>query len=368
MRGLYVHVPFCVSKCFYCDFYSVTDSLDRIKTYVQSVIKESEKYYRMSFQTLYIGGGTPSLLSSENIKSLISGLAKLLDLSRLFEATMELNPESTTSELLSTLKMKGFNRVSIGVQSLVNEELKSAGRIHNARQAQSAIMEARRAGFNSISADLIIGLPGQNWKNLHYSLELLTSLGLQHLSLYCLSIEPDTPFARNPPSDLPSENEQVDLYLKACELLDRKGFIHYEISNFTLPGFECLHNLNYWRGGEYIGLGPSAASHLEGKRFKNRNDLNSYIENPENQIIEEETLPAEKKAAEEAMLRLRLLEEGLDTDQLAEKFGEPAIEGLIGRLTRLVLEGKLIRNGSKYRLPESLVMISNPIFARVLGD
>ncbi len=368
MRGLYVHIPFCSKKCDYCDFYSLPGKNELIPAYVNAVVQEAQKYQRLECHTLYIGGGTPSLLGPQNLSNLLSGLYKTFDLSRMEEATIEVNPESATPDLLRTARNKAINRVSIGVQSLNEYELRSVGRIHNATQATAAIMNARLAGFKSISADLIIGLPGQTWETLRRSLESLVGLEIRHLSIYCLSLEPGTPLAAKLPENMPSDDDQADLFEQARDFLDRQGYIHYEISNFAQPGYECLHNLNYWRGGEYVGLGPSAASHLEGKRYKNKADLDAYLNNPTRQVTEVETLSWVEKAAEEAMLRLRLIEEGLDTDKMIKRFWEASIELIIKRMNQLVVEESLIREDTKYRLNPKKVLVSNPILARVLRD
>jgi len=366
MPGLYIHIPFCVRKCAYCDFYSLPARDSSIGAYVDAVLRESSAYSGLSFNTLYLGGGTPSLLGAENLKRLLDGLSRTFDLSRLAEATIEVNPESATAELLETAGETEINRVSIGVQSLSDYELKSVGRMHDAAQAIQAIVRAKELGVDSVSCDVIVGLPGQNWQTLRATLETLTGFGVQHLSVYCLSLEEGTPLASNPPADLPSDDEQAELFAQASAFLEKSGFAHYEISNFALKGHECQHNLNYWRGGEYLGLGPSAASHLNGKRFKNRADLDAYLANPAGLAEDVEELGAKEKSAEEAMLRLRLLAEGLDVSELARRFG--FAEELLARLNSMVEEGLLNCDGSVYRLPASLVLTSNPIFARVLGD
>jgi oxygen-independent coproporphyrinogen-3 oxidase len=286
----------------------------------------------------------------------------------LSESTIEVNPESATPEFLQTAKDLGLNRISYGVQSLSDNELKSVGRIHTAAQAIAAIKLAQNLKFKAISADLIIGLPGQTWTSLRQSLETLVGMGIQHLSVYCLSLEEGTLLANNPPPDLPSDDLQAKLFEDAKKYLNLCGYAHYEISNFALKGFECLHNLNYWRGGEYLGLGPAAASHLDGKRFKNYANLDAYLANPTGQAEYVEELSAKDKAAEEAMLRLRLLEEGLATDELASKFGEENVNAIIGRLEEMAREGFLIKEEARYRLEPSRILTSNPIFARVLGD
>jgi len=366
MRGLYIHVPFCVKKCAYCDFYSLPDRPDLVEPYIHAVFKEATHHAGLSFQTVYLGGGTPGLLGAQGLSRLIRGLRDIFDLSRVSEATLEVNPDSTSRTLLEAARMAGINRISIGVQSLVDLELQKAGRIHTAEQAIQSILMAKKAGFHSISCDVMLGLPGQNAATLISTLKKLLDLEIQHLSLYCLSIEPDTPFSIRPPADLPSEDEQADLYAGACTLLQEKGFLHYEISNFALPGYVCLHNLNYWQGGEYLGLGPAAASHLGGKRFKNRADLESYLTNPGGFIEDEEILEIGQKTAEEAILRLRLLREGLDIGELTRRFGDDVIHPLRLRLDDLVEKELLIRSGSVYRLPDQCVLVSNPILAKVL--
>lgn len=366
MRGLYIHVPFCVSKCHYCDFYSLPNQLECLDSYIRAVEQEAQSYAGLSFQTLYLGGGTPSLLGSNNLKNLISSLRKPLDISPLIEATIEVNPESAKPELLEIARELGINRVSIGVQSLNDDELRSVGRIHNSLQAIKAIKLTRELGFKSVSADLIIGLPGQTWVSLHHSLKILVELGVPHLSTYCLSLEESTPLSENPPDNLPSDDMQAELFEQASHFLGERGFLHYEISNFALAGHECQHNLNYWRGGEYLGLGPAAASHVNGRRFKNRADLPAYLENPTGQMEDVEELNPEDKAAEEAMLRLRLLIEGIEVNELTVRYGHNNIASLLDRLNEMVARDELIFDGRRYRLAPSRILTSNPVFARVL--
>jgi oxygen-independent coproporphyrinogen-3 oxidase len=367
MRGLYVHIPFCISKCAYCDFYSVPGYLESLTSYLEAILLEARKYEGMSFRTLYLGGGTPSLLKATGLRYLLEGLNRVFDLSAINEATLEANPESVTPELLDAALSAGINRISIGVQSLADVELSKVGRIHSAAQAIEAIEQAHFSGFKNISADGILGLPGQDWQSLMVTLETLVGMNVHHLSMYCLTVEPDTPLARNRPPDLPSDDVQAELYDNTTALLTERGFEHYEISNFALPGYECQHNLNYWHSGEYLGLGPAAASHLEGQRFKNKANLESYLQEPTGQVEELEELNACEKANEEAILRLRLLQEGLNINQLAEKYGDENVIGLASRLDSLSSEGSLIRNGATYWLEPSKALVSNSILARVLG-
>ncbi len=366
MSGLYIHVPFCVHKCDYCDFYSVT-RLGSVGAYVHAVLTEAKQYARTSFQTLYIGGGTPSLLGAHNLTGLIAGLRQNVDMSSLEEASIEANPDSCDRQFLEAARDAGIDRLSLGVQSLNDEELRSVGRVHNARQAVGAVELAGSLGFPSISADLIVGLPGQTWETLHESLIGVTQLGVKHISVYCLALEEGTPLAEAPPSSLPSDDAQVGLFEQACAFLTGRGFSHYEISNFALNGRECRHNLNYWRGGEYLGLGPAAASHLVGKRFRNRPDLDAYLQDPIGQIDPVETLEEDDKIAEEAMLRLRLLVEGLNARELSGRFRPASVERLVRRLDAMVGAGSLVQEGARYVLPGPRVMTSNGIFQQVLG-
>ncbi len=365
--GLYVHVPFCVKKCDYCDFYSLAGRESSQGAYVEAVIRQASAYAGRSFRTLYLGGGTPSFLGPQLLQELVGGLRDVLDLSRLTEATIEANPDSATSGVLHAALELGFDRISIGVQSLSPSELLNVGRVHTPEQAIAAVRNALDFGFRSVSADLIAGLPGQTRSSLDNSIDILVSEGVHHLSLYCLSVEEGTPLFANVPEDLPSDDQQADLFEEASDLLAKRGFSHYEISNFAKPGHECQHNLNYWRGGEYLGLGPAAASHLGGKRSTNIRDLDSYLAVPTRVAESTEQLDITAKACEEAMLRLRLLEEGLDTASINEKYGIAATSALLQRLNRMATEGKLRRCRSTYRLNPDRVLTSNPIFAEVLS-
>jgi putative oxygen-independent coproporphyrinogen III oxidase len=368
MPGLYVHIPFCVHKCDYCDFYSLPGRLNSLDDYIQALCIEAKQYSSMNFQTLYLGGGTPSLLRASGITILLNKLRAIFNLSHLSEATFEANPESVTADLLDVALSSGLNRISIGVQSLSDFELKRVGRIHNSSQALRALEIAVKAGFKNISADAILGLPGQGWISLHNTLGKLAGLGLQHISIYCLAVEPHTPLAAKLPPDLPDDDVQADLYEKAVEFLIEQGYRHYEISNFARPGYECLHNLNYWRGGEYLGLGPGAASHLGGRRFKNRSDLDDYLSNPVDQIEDVEELSATAKAAEEIIIRLRLMDEGADIEELAQKFGRLNTIQLSSRLDHIVIKGYIKRTGTRFYLAPEYALVSNSILSQLLGD
>ena len=367
MAGLYIHIPFCVRKCHYCDFYSVPGKTALLDSYLDAVFLEAGKYREMEFETLYIGGGTPSILGPKRLEALIKGLSLHLDLGHLQEASIEVNPESASADFLSMAFSLGISRISIGVQSLNDNELKKAGRIHDAHTAIDAIDTAARCGFENISADVIIGLPGQTAESLLTTLTQLETRKLTHLSTYCLSIEENTPFAVNPPVDLVEDDGQAILFEEAVQYLRQHRFNHYEISNFSLPGKECLHNLNYWHGGEYVGLGSSAASHINGRRMKNSADLERYIKSPLTIEVEEEELGPAAKMAEEAMLRLRLLEEGLELKVLESRYACVNVKELKSRLDKMTGERMLVKSGDNYRLPSEGVLTSNQVFVNVLN-
>lgn len=362
MRGLYVHVPFCAAKCRYCDFYSLPGRTSDISKYVDSVLKEAAGHNSLKFDTLFIGGGTPSVLVPEQFGRLLKGLKNTFDMNALAEATVEINPESASQGFLRAAAENGIDRISVGVQSLNENELTKSGRIHNAAQALEAIELARKTGINNISADLIIGLPGQTQASLKESIEKLVNTGIEHISVYCLSLEPGTPMAETPPPDLPDDEFQAEQFYFSRELLISHGFSHYEISNFARPGFECKHNLVYWHGEEYLGLGPAAASHLNGKRFKNRPSLDAYISDPKGQIEFDDPLNERHKAAEESVLRLRLLEEGIDPKIMAARYDPSVMAALIELMEKLTAFGMLDYDGTRFTIPTDRIMTSNAVF------
>jgi oxygen-independent coproporphyrinogen-3 oxidase len=367
MRGLYIHIPFCVGKCRYCDFYSVIAVPELVDRYVDALLAEADSYTGHNFATLYIGGGTPSLLGPARLEKLINGLSRRFDLDHLREATIEANPESATGDFLRAAYSLGIRRVSIGVQSLNDEELRKAGRAHGRQQALDAIEAASRSGFQDISVDVMIGLPGQNAQSLEDTLSILIGAGINHVSAYCLSIEEGTAFYTSPPSDLPGEDEQAGLFQAAVDILGAHGLAHYEISNFALTGRECRHNLNYWRGGDYIGLGTAAASHSGGKRFRNAPCVERYLDDPLSIREGEEILDSGRKAGEEAVLRLRLVEEGLDMREMTGRYGRDSIGSLQARLDELVRRHMLVRDGYVFRLPPGGVLTSNCVFVEVIA-
>lgn len=303
--GLYIHVPFCKRKCPYCDFYSLVLSKDTEKLYADAVVRNIERYKGTEIDTVYFGGGTPSLLSAHSFYIIMNAIKNNLILSSDAEISLECNPSSADSKKLKSLHNIGFNRISFGIQSCVDSELKALGRLHNFNEAKNAVIMAHKSGFDNISADLMLGIIGQTKESLEFSVDELSKLPLTHISAYILKIEEATPY-NNPKiiSAVPDEDTTADLYTYACEALSHKSFLQYEISNFSKAHYECTHNLKYWLCEEYIGIGPSAHSFWGGKRFEVPRDINSFINSDKQTEIINEEHP--HTFDEVAMLRLRL--------------------------------------------------------------
>ncbi len=284
--GLYIHVPFCRSKCIYCGFYSEVSS-DLQERYISSLIREMELYsgrFRdRAFTTIYIGGGTPSILNGEQVRKIFEALKKYFHFETEIEVTIEANPESISSDTVRVWKEVGINRVSIGVQSAHDAELRFLGRAHNILMAEKSIKIVHKEGFPNINIDLIFGIPGQTIKSFMQSIEWAVNQGVTHISTYSLTVEPGTLLHRLVQTGkirMPDEDKFREMYRARDEMLSSLGFRRYEISNFAIPGFESMHNRIYWYHGEYLGLGPSSASFVykpEPLRWQNNPDLSGYI-------------------------------------------------------------------------------------------
>ena len=281
--GIYVHVPFCKSKCVYCDFYSLPHAEERMDAYVKAVtahlLETAPQAERHRVDTIYFGGGTPSYLGAKRLREILSVILKKYDVDKHAEITLEANPDSAQDwRELRALRKAGFNRISLGMQSADDAELAEIGRIHTFEQVRSAVEAARRARFDNLSLDLIYGLPHQTLDRWLSNLEAAVALTPQHLSCYGLKVEEGTPlFLRRDAAGLPDDEQQADLYLAAVELLRHYGFFQYEISNFARTGFESRHNLKYWTLQEYAGFGPGAHSDFGGVRYAYVRDLDAYI-------------------------------------------------------------------------------------------
>ena len=281
--GLYVHVPFCRSKCEYCDFYSLACKDDKLMDgYLDAVcahIKEAGALapaYKVD--TIYFGGGTPSFFGADGISTILATIRRNFDVDSNAEITVECNPDSVTDRLLHRIYAEGVNRISLGIQTDDDEILKKLGRPHTYAQAVSAFQRIRKAGFKNVSVDLMYGLPGQTLRNWQETMDNVLRLLPEHISCYGLKVEPGTPlYSYKEIANLPDDDLQADMYLSAVEILKAHGFRQYEISNFARKGLLSRHNMKYWMGGEYLGFGPGASSDFAGKRFDIVRDLDAYI-------------------------------------------------------------------------------------------
>ena len=354
--GLYIHLPFCKQKCNYCDFASFAGQEQRIDFYLSALEKEAKNSPIKQFQTLYIGGGTPSLLSAKQIEKLAGIITKQFGPIEDFEeSTFEANPESLTKEKLEVLKQVGFNRISIGLQSFNDAELKTLGRVHNAAQFLNAYQIAREEEFNNINVDLIAGLPGQTFESFKSSLQRLLDLKPAHLSVYGLQIEEGTPFFEQ--GIVCDQLLMRKMLEETRKILTAKGYHHYEISNFALPGYEARHNTHYWDNGEYVGLGSSAASYVKGIRCQNTPDIKAYIEKTErgeSPVVFSEELTGKEKEGETLLLSLRKLD-GVELSAVQEK--------MFGAEIRKHLQGGLLeRDGKKVKLSQEGLFLANEVF------
>lgn len=337
--GLYVHIPYCVRKCPYCDFYSVPDRTDA-GTYVDAVLDEL-KNYNENFDTVFIGGGTPTSIGGELVR-LCEALPKA------DEFTVEANPGTVDLELLKALKAVGVNRISFGVQSFNDNELRVLGRIHTAAQAEDAVRAAREAGFGNVSVDLMLSTPRQTAESVKKSLEKIRELEPDHVSAYSLIVEEGTPFY-GADLPLPSEDEEREIYWLVHDMLEDMGLRQYEISNFARPGRECRHNIKYWTPEPYVGLGAAAHSYYGGRRYANAPDIAAYIRG-EGRNIDSDVIDGDERLREKFWLGLRM------TGGIAYN-GEFPKE--VGKLTE---EGLLEQAGEKIRLTKKGIDLANLVF------
>jgi len=323
MKGIYIHIPFCKSRCKYCDFFSTT-LLEKRKEYVDAVIQEWQQRRVDDIATIYLGGGTPSLLYVAELDRLLKEFrSQTASLSEVREITLEANPGDLSLEKLKVLRDIGINRLSIGIQSFRNPLLRLMGRRHNARQARQAVRWAKQAGFDNISIDLIYGLPTQTMLQWSLDVRCAIRLGVQHVSCYCLSYEEGTPLTQMLEKGKirpASERLQNRMYQFLCRVMERNGYEHYEVSNFALPGYRSRHNSNYWNNTPYIGLGAGAHSYDGHIRSWNPSDVDAYIAGITSGTLkrEEEQLTPEQQHIEAVMLALRT-KEGVDVTLVKDK-------------------------------------------------
>ncbi len=374
MCGIYVHIPFCRRKCIYCDFYSMRFdeklSQDYAEALKNNIALRSDK--ALMADTIYFGGGTPTTLRSSALVSVLEAIKNSFNVSNDSEITVEANPCTVTYESLRELYNGGFNRISFGIQSAVNSELSALSRLHNFKQAEEAVLNAERAGFSNISADIMAGILNQTGESLLYSIDKITSLPVSHISAYMLKVEENTPLCSMITKDeslkksIADDDEMSERYLMMCDSLEERGFNQYEISNFSKPGFESRHNLKYWRCGEYLGFGSHAHSYWDGKRFFENSSVEEFIDNngrPQISVTDDNI----NKAEEYIMLSLRLTE-GLSVDRLGELDSTGKYKNIIRSAERLnELSGDKLINVSPNRknisLTKSGFLVSNTLIA-----
>ncbi|MFC2131225.1 radical SAM family heme chaperone HemW [Bacteroidota bacterium] len=316
MAGIYIHIPFCRKKCFYCDFFSI-ESLNLFTGYIDALLLEidirlkHQNYEFPEISTVFFGGGTPSLLYTKMLEKIITKLEKSFNIKSDAEWSLEANPETLNLELLKEYKSLGFNRLSIGIQSFVDTELQFLQRIHNSSKAEDSIKSARKAGFDNINIDLIFSIPGQTLESLDITLKKTKELSPEHISAYSLIYEPGTPlyesYTRNEIEKTDDDIDAMYYELIATDLIEN-GYEHYEVSNFSKPGKKCFHNLNYWESGNYLAFGPSAHGFVNRERYWNANSLEIYFKNIQEgklPLAGSEKLTKENRVNEKIMLGLR---------------------------------------------------------------
>ncbi len=378
--GLYIHVPFCRSKCPYCDFVSGPASEETVARYMRSLKKEL-RYWSSEmgmkgvvFQSLYVGGGTPTAVAPEILSEILFEAFELFDWVDQAEATVEANPESVDKRGLEMFKKAGVNRISLGMQALSEKGLRVLGRLHDVNSSVRAFEIVRDLGFGSVSVDLIYGWPGQEISSWKKELESVISLGPDHISCYELTVERGTRLHKDLSRGriaLPEE----DIILKMMDVTETElkaaGYVHYEISNYALPGKECVHNLGYWTAKPYVGVGVSAASFLPPLRMKQVDDLNSYIRNIESGNISPEfveVLSRDKLFREAVVFGLRKVE-GIDTGKMKQTWGDDPVEYYGDELKKLIDSGlmKFSSAGkSMLRLTKRGRRVSNFVFAQLV--
>lgn len=371
--GLYLHIPFCKRKCAYCDFYSICD-LTQIDAYVKALAEQIRSFsvYRKNYtvDTIYFGGGTPSILTGQQVCDLLDVIRKTFKLASDAEITIEANPGTLDTEKLAGYRRAGVNRLSIGLQSADDDELKLLSRIHTRDEFEENFYLARLEGFDNISIDLMHGLPYQKEETLMETIDYVIRLDPEHISLYGLRIEPDTAFGENEElqNNIVDDDVWSDRYLMATEKLASAGFLQYEISNFSKLGFECRHNIRYWKCEEYIGFGPAAHSFIEGKRFSYTKEFKNYILNPTDftsRLDEIQDISPEEQAKEFVMLGFRMTC-GVPVAEYNERFHDDFEARYAEKIAPYIRWGLIVPTAEGYRLSENGFLVSNSILGDIL--
>ncbi|WP_261150396.1 radical SAM family heme chaperone HemW [Streptococcus mitis] len=366
----YVHIPFCTQICYYCDFSKVFIKNQPVDSYLEHLLEEFQSYDIQKLRTLYIGGGTPTALSASQLEVLLNGLTKNLDLSALEELTIEANPGDLDADKIAVLKNSAVNRVSLGVQTFDDKMLKKIGRSHLEKDIYENIDRLKLAGFDNISIDLIYALPGQTMEQVKDNVAKAIGLDIPHMSLYSLILENHTVFMnrmRRGKLPLPKEELEAEMFEYIIAELEKSGFEHYEISNFSKPGFESRHNLMYWDNAEYYGIGAGASGYVNGVRYKNHGPIRHYLTAVEegNARITEEHLIQKEQMEEEMFLGLRK-KSGVSMTRFEEKFGR-SFDGLYGEIVRdLVQQGLMQLDGDRVRMTKRGLFLGDTVAERFI--
>ena len=376
-KGIYIHIPFCISKCIYCDFCSAPADDETKEHYVDALCREiavaGERAEadgdKRKISTIFFGGGTPSILHSALLIKIMNAVRGAFCVADDAEITVECNPGTLSKSKLATYKDIGVNRLSIGLQSPNNRELKNLGRIHTYEQFEESYIEARLAGFDNINVDIMSAIPNQTVAGYEDNLRKVIALKTEHISAYSLIVEEGTPLygmvERTHGKILPSEDEDREMYAMTKVMLADAGYSRYEISNYAKPGRECRHNISYWERADYLGFGVAAASLLGKRRFTNTFDVASYIANPIDNHSEEQLLTLNDEMEEYLFLGLRMMK-GVDTERFGELFGK-SFDELYGEITaRQIEQGLMVRDGNRVRLTDIGIDISNTVMAEYM--
>ncbi len=375
--GLYIHIPFCARKCAYCDFCSFDSLTDRERDgYVNALIREIEAFAdcarEYSVRSVFFGGGTPSLLNEKQLSRIFSALS-LYPLADGAEISMEINPKTVDRRKLTFIKKCGVNRLSIGMQSARDDELLMLGRLHSRDDFLTCYRTAREVGFDNINVDVMTALPGQSIEALDETLDFVISLFPEHISAYILKIEENTPFAKRRIKS-PDEDFAADIYLHTCEYLENAGYSHYEISNFSLKGRECRHNLGYWRLDGYLGFGVSASSLFDGERYTHTRNFAAYLDFADTEPTAEQYISNEKITEREGsvdtpseyiMLSLRL-SDGISLKKASELLGYDFITHFSDIIEKTVAAGLAVCESGRYFLTDRGMCVSNSVICEFL--
>ena len=373
---LYIHIPFCVRKCAYCDFLSGPQTEEVIEKYVEALVAEIKGHntYTDTVTSIFLGGGTPSILSGNQMEQIFHAVRAHFDVAENAEITIEANPGTVTKEKLDAYRRCGINRISFGLQSANNEELKLLGRIHTYEEFLESFRLAREAGFGNINVDLISAIPKQTLQSFEETLQKVIALNPEHISAYSLIVEEGTPFATlygeggPKEQDLPSEEEERLIYKRTEELLNQFGYHRYEISNYAKPGRECRHNLGYWERKNYLGLGLGSASLMDNVRYKNTDDLDAYLKQAREpkQIQEQREQLSVMELLEEFMFLGLRKTQGVSEKEFETQFGNTLEECYGKQIERFLKEGLLERKDGYLNLTKSGIDVSNYVLAEFL--